>query len=84
MSIRTVARWALGATLAGAGLAHLTTAREEFRAQVPEWFPVDEDTVVVGSGLVEIALGTALIAAPRRHRRRVVVEAEADHWTLAS
>jgi uncharacterized membrane protein len=71
MPIRTVARWALGATLAGAGVAHLTTAREEFQAQVPEWFPVEDDAVVVGSGLVEISLGAALIAAPRRHRRKV-------------
>ena len=71
MSIRTLARWALGATLAGAGLTHLTTAREEFQAQVPEWFPVDDDVVVVGSGIVEITLGTALLVAPARHRRKV-------------
>jgi uncharacterized membrane protein len=68
---RTLARWALGAVLAGAGVAHLTVAREEFRAQVPDWFPVDDDAVVVGSGLVELALGSALLVAPRRHRRAV-------------
>lgn len=38
--------------------------REEFQAQVPTWIPLDPDVVVVGSGIVEILLGAALIAAP--------------------
>lgn len=46
-----------------AGIAHLTFAREEFQAQVPSWLPIDPDPVVLGSGVVEIALGAALIAA---------------------
>ena len=58
---------ALGAMLLFAGTSHLTFAREEFAAQVPPWVPVDTDTVVVGSGLVELALGGALVALPR-HR----------------
>jgi hypothetical protein len=62
---------ALGLFLAFAGTSHLTWAREEFRAQVPPWVPVDEDAVVLGSGVVEIALGTALLATPRRGRRAV-------------
>lgn len=53
-----------------AGVLHLTTAREEFQAQVPDWFPVDEDLTVLASGVVEIGLGAAFIAAPR-HRRLV-------------
>lgn len=61
---RTVGRVALGAVLLLAGTSHLTFAREEFAAQVPPWVPVDTDTVVVGSGLVELALGGALIALP--------------------
>lgn len=61
----------LGAILGGAGLAHLTVAREEFQAQVPGWFPVDDDLVVVGSGIVELALGSALLVAPRRLRRTI-------------
>jgi uncharacterized membrane protein len=65
--VRRVLRWLLGAALIGAGVAHLTVQRTEFRAQVPEWFPVDEDVVVVVSGLVELALGAALIVL-RRHR----------------
>jgi uncharacterized membrane protein len=64
--IRTVARWALGAALLVAGTGHLTAQREEFQAQVPSWFPVDEDVVVVASGVVELALGAALIVAGRR------------------
>jgi uncharacterized membrane protein len=64
---RTAARWLLGVALAGAGVAHVTVAREAFRAQVPRWVPVDADTVVLGSGVVEIALGLALLVARRRH-----------------
>lgn len=62
---RTLARIALGAALAGAGITHLTVAREEFRAQVPGWFPVDEDVTVLASGAAEIALGGALVVLPR-------------------
>lgn len=68
---RTVGRVGLGAVLAFAGTSHLTVAREEFQAQVPEWVPLDEDLVVLGSGVVEIALGAALALAPRRHRATV-------------
>ncbi len=60
-----VARWALGAFLLFAGTAHLTLAREEFRAQVPSWLPLDADLVVVASGVVELALGLALVALGR-------------------
>lgn len=62
---RTLARWLLGAVLLGAGVSHLTFAREEFRAQVPPWFPVGDDPVVLVSGLVEISLGAALLAWAR-------------------
>ena len=65
---RTLARIALGGVLALAGTSHLTVAREEFQAQVPSWVPVSADLVVVGSGVVEIALGAALLLAPRRLR----------------
>ncbi|MFI5624530.1 hypothetical protein ACIA03_13780 [Nocardioides sp. NPDC051685] len=65
---RTAARLLLGVAMAGAGVAHLTTQRQEFRAQVPEWFPVDEDLTVLGSGVVEIGLGVAFVALPRKRR----------------
>ncbi|MGY6501126.1 MAG: DoxX family protein [Acidimicrobiales bacterium] len=64
------ARILLGASLVGAGLGHLTWARDEFQAQVPSWVPIDADLVVLASGVVEIGLGAALIALVRR---RVVV-----------
>ncbi|MER6936978.1 hypothetical protein ABTX24_28540 [Nocardioides sp. NPDC127514] len=65
---RTAARVLLGVAMAGAGVAHLTTQREEFRAQVPDWFPVDEDLTVLASGVVEIGLGVAFVALPRKRR----------------
>jgi len=58
----------LGGIMTFAGISHLTTAREEFRAQVPAWMPIDDDLVVVGSGVIEIALGASMLALPR-HRR---------------
>ncbi|MDO9589978.1 MAG: DoxX family membrane protein, partial [Microcella sp.] len=60
-----IARWLLGAALLFAGIGHLTVGREEFLAQVPPWLPIDPDLVVVGSGVVEIALGLALIVLGR-------------------
>jgi len=63
---RTVGRWVLGAVLLIAGVGHLTTQRTEFRAQVPTWFPLDADLVVLASGVVEIALGAALLIAGGR------------------
>ncbi|MER6974324.1 hypothetical protein ABT304_24905 [Nocardioides sp. NPDC000445] len=65
---RTAARVLLGVAMAGAGVAHLTTQREEFRAQVPDWFPIDEDLTVLASGVVEIGLGVAFVALPRKRR----------------
>ena len=62
---RTLGRWLLGGTLAFAGISHLTFAREEFSAQVPDWFPVDDDPVVLISGIAEITLGAALIGWAR-------------------
>lgn len=66
--LRTAARITLGAAMVGAGIAHLTTQRQEFQAQVPEWFPLDEDLTVVGSGVMEVALGASFIALPRHQR----------------
>ena len=55
---QTIFRRLLGAT-------HLTWARIEFRAQVPRSLPLPTDLVVVLSGIVELALGGALIALSR-------------------
>ncbi|ROP56843.1 MULTISPECIES: hypothetical protein [unclassified Rathayibacter] len=64
--IRTGAKVLLGSALVFAGVSHLTRAREEFQAQVPEWVPLDKDTVVLASGVVEIGLGASLVLARRR------------------
>ncbi|HUG50311.1 MAG TPA: hypothetical protein VLZ78_04865 [Terrimesophilobacter sp.] len=63
---RTLVRIALGAALAFAGASHLTVARREFRAQVPEIVPLDADLVVLASGIAEITLGAALMLLARR------------------
>lgn len=68
---RTVGRILLGSVLVFAGTSHLTFARKAFRAQVPDWVPLDEDTTVVASGIAEIGLGSALLLAPTSQRRRV-------------
>ncbi|TDT18443.1 putative membrane protein [Ilumatobacter fluminis] len=62
---RSVTRWLLGGALVFAGIGHLTHQREEFQAQVPDWFPVDADLVVLLSGVVEITLGLALVFVSR-------------------
>ncbi|WP_431308000.1 DoxX family protein [Arenivirga flava] len=49
-------------------MSHLTVAREEFQAQVPEFVPLPVDVTVVASGVAEIAIGAALVAAPKRVR----------------
>jgi uncharacterized membrane protein len=54
--------------MTGAGLTHLTVAREEFRAQVPQWFPLDADVVVLVSGVAEVALGATFVALPKHQR----------------
>lgn len=68
---RTIARWLLAGAMAFAGFSHLFWARKEFQAQVPDWTGkvLDKDGVVVASGVVEIMLGTALVALPRERSR---------------
>lgn len=67
---RPVGRWLLGAFLVLAGVAHLTWQRQDFRAQVPPWLPLDVDLVVLASGVVEIVLGLAVLVV--RERRALV------------
>ncbi|MDZ7674535.1 MAG: hypothetical protein U5K30_05650 [Acidimicrobiales bacterium] len=74
--VRNLGRWLLGAALLVAGLGHLGPQRDEFQAQVPEWFPLDADLVVVASGVVELALGASLLVLARH---RVVVG-----WVVAA
>ena len=66
-NIKKAARILLGANLIFAGVSHLTFARKDFRAQVPDWVPLKIDDTVVLSGIAEIALGTALVFTPEKH-----------------
>src|SRR5919112_3268995 len=68
MVAQTLGRILLGSAMVGAGVLHLTTQRQEFRAQGPDWFPVDDDLTVLGSGVAEIVLGASFVALPRRRR----------------
>ncbi|BBX48558.1 membrane protein [Mycobacterium cookii] len=61
-----MARVGLGAFLIFTGVSHLSFGRTAFRAQVPPWLPVNADVVIISSGVVEIALGAALILLTRR------------------
>ena len=74
--IRSLARWMLASLLVFAGLSHLFWARKGFRIAVPDWVAPDragKDAVVLTSGVAEILLGAAAVAARPRERRRVGV-----------
>ncbi len=68
MNTKNISRIALGTMLITAGIAHLTFARKEFQAQVPDWVPLEKDDTVIYSGVVEIALGATIIATPKKYR----------------
>ena len=55
MKAQTLGRALLGSAVVGPGVLHLTTQRRELQAQVPDWFPLDEDLPVLGSGVDELA-----------------------------
>jgi uncharacterized membrane protein len=69
METKDISRIALGTFLISAGISHLTFARKEFQAQVPDWVPLKKDDTVVYSGITEIALGTATILTPEKYRK---------------
>ena len=54
-------RIVLGLAMIGAGIVHLSFARETFQAQVPDWIPFSKDFVVLASGVVEISFGFAMV-----------------------
>ena len=68
---KKVARVLLGSSLIFAGISHLTFARKEFKAQVPDWIPLEKDDTVVYSGLAEIALGSSLVLTDEKHQQAV-------------
>lgn len=70
-NVRKTARILLGATLVFAGISHLTFARKEFQAQVPDWVPLKKDDTVVYSGIAEIAMGSALVLTNKKNQKLV-------------
>lgn len=67
---RTAARWLLVALLTAAGASHLTWGRRGYRIVVPDWSTrltgLSKDAIVVGSGVVELALAGAVATMPRQ------------------
>jgi len=70
-NIKKAARILLGANLIFAGISHLTFARKDFRAQVPDFVPLKIDDTVVYSGFAEILLGSALVFTPKKYEDTV-------------
>lgn len=69
--LQNVARGLLGSFMVVAGTGHLTFARQDFQAQVPDFVPLEKDTVVLASGVVEIGLGVALLLLKGKNRVRM-------------
>ncbi|GAC1370426.1 MAG: membrane protein [Hymenobacter sp.] len=70
-TLQNVARGLLGTFMVVAGTGHLTFARRDFQAQVPDVVPASKDTVVLQSGVVEIGLGLALLLLKGKNRVRM-------------
>lgn len=68
---KKIAKIVLGSTLIFAGVTHLTVARDEFRAQVPDFVPLNPDTTVLASGVAEITLGAVLVGSSGDQAQRV-------------
>ena len=73
---RRFGRLLLGVFLILAGTSHLAWNRKAFLAQVPHWVPFNADAVVLISGVIEIALGLALVTLARQR--------EFVGWTVAA
>ncbi|GMA32927.1 hypothetical protein [Litorihabitans aurantiacus] len=65
---RAAGQVALGGLMLAAGTAHLRRTRG-YRVVVPRWFPGDPDRVIVASGVVELAIGGALVTVWRQPAR---------------
>ena len=70
-TLQNVTRGLLGTFMVVAGTGHLTFARQDFQAQVPDFVPLDKDTTVLASGVVEIGLGLALLLLKGKNRRHM-------------
>jgi len=63
--IQNFFRILLGLFMITAAIGHFTFQRTDFQAQVPNWVPMNKDLVVLLSGIVEIALGLAMVFLTR-------------------
>lgn len=70
-NLKNGTRLLMGVAMVGAGIAHLTFARKAFKAQVPNWVPLEKDDTVFYSGIAEIALGAAMLGAEGEQKKRV-------------
>lgn len=70
-TLQNITRGLLGTFMVVAGTSHLTFERKDFQAQVPDFVPLEKDTVVLQSGVVEIALGLALLLLKGKNRVRM-------------
>jgi uncharacterized membrane protein len=70
-TLKKIARIGLGGILIFAGVSHLTFARKDFQAQVPDWVPLDIDDTVVYSGIAEIALGSSLVLTNKEYQATI-------------
>ena len=70
-TLKKIARIGLGGMLVFAGVSHLTFARKDFQAQVPDWVPLDIDDTVLLSGVAEIALGSSLVLTNEEHQAAI-------------
>jgi len=59
--LQNIARIILGLFMVLAAIGHLSFQRSAFQAQVPDWIPFSKDLVVILSGIVEAALGLAIM-----------------------
>lgn len=74
-NLRVAARWGLGIAMVVAGAAHLANPLP-FEQHLPDWVPAGGALIAL-TGVIEIALGVALVAA--RHRRQVVGQVTAAY-----
>ena len=70
-TLQNLTRGLLGTFMVVAGTGHLTFARQDFQAQVPDFVPLDKDATVLASGVVEITLGLALLLLKGKNRVRM-------------
>jgi len=64
-----VFRVILGLFMVTAAVGHFSFQRSAFQAQVPDWIPLPKDLVVILSGIVELALGLAMVFWKRQQVR---------------